>query len=114
MRDRTKRGWTLVELMIVVAIVGVFASLVIFGISRGCTSQRGTAEPEARKWAQDLGLNPTGVSCANLDTDGDGYVSCTVATKDEKGNVTVYPVECAQKWSLNSGCKTQLVQGIKR
>ncbi len=39
--------------------------------------------------------------CVNVDSDGDGYVSCPYVTKD---GIT-YPLECAGSMTLNTGCR---------
>lgn len=59
----------------------------------------------ARAWAKEMGLDVGGVSCANSDTDGDGYVSCTVSAKKPDGSVQIVPVECAAAYTFNTGCR---------
>lgn len=65
-------------------------------------SHRSAAEAEAREWASSMyPRRDHAVSCVGADTDGDGYVSCTVVVDggDPK------PLECAGRWTWNSGCR---------
>jgi prepilin-type N-terminal cleavage/methylation domain-containing protein len=55
MKKRNSRGFTLVELLIVVAIVGVFVALCGVGFTR-CLASGDEANAEARKFAQELGM----------------------------------------------------------
>ena len=103
-RHSKSRGFTLIELIIVVVIVGVIVALAGKFLFRGCTSSSDEAEVAAKAYAQKLGLEVAGVSCTDQDSDGDGYVSCSISHK-ENGKLSVQPVECAAKWSMNSGCK---------
>lgn len=64
------------------------------------------AEDEAREWAAEVNLDVDAVSCREKDTDGDGYVSCTIKTKDGQ----LLERECAGARSAgnvirNSGCR---------
>jgi hypothetical protein len=61
-----------------------------------------SAEEEAKKWAAKLGMDVKGLSCVKTDSDGDGYVSCTIATEDGK----THAVECTSAWTRNAGCRT--------
>ncbi|MCK9567396.1 prepilin-type N-terminal cleavage/methylation domain-containing protein [Candidatus Pacearchaeota archaeon] len=102
---RKNRGFTLVELLIVVAIIGVIGAIIFGFITfRSCASNSGEAEAEARKYAQSLGVEIKSVSCTDRDTDHDGYVSCSISYNDN-GKLAITPVECATRWSTNSGCK---------
>lgn len=70
-------------------------------------AHKDVAENEAREWASELGLDVKSVSCVAKDTDGDGYVSCTLVMGD---GVTTKAVECAGARSSgnlirNSGCR---------
>jgi len=109
---KRNHGFTLVELLIVVSIIGVIGAIVFGFIFRSCTSNSGEAEAEARKYAASLGVEIKGVSCTDRDTDHDGYVSCSISYNDN-GKLAITPVECATRWSTNSGCKSPR-QAIRR
>lgn len=114
MKNRVSRGFTLIELIIVVAVIGVLVGLVGIGVTK-CSSSQGTAEEEARAYASKMGMEIKGLSCMNRDTDGDGYVSCTLNVVEKDGKTTPVPIECAAKWSYNNeGCKEAILSGIRR
>lgn len=54
--------------------------LVLFSLLVATTAIAGVPpEDAARQFAKDLNLPVQGVTCAQADSDGDGYVTCTVA-----------------------------------
>lgn len=80
--------------------------------------EKGYAEEQGRAYAKELGMENSKVNCVNSDTDGDGYVSCTVATPGrDGGKPDLQPIECAaykDGCSRNSGCrvpKNRIVTG---
>lgn len=95
-----KRGFTLAELMGVTAIVSI-VFIGVFAASCSDSGQRNAAKQEATQWAKDLGLEFTGISCADYDSDNDGYVSCTLAMK---GGETKQ-IECRGAYSIGHGCR---------
>lgn len=93
-------------------IIGVFG-LIIFSIS--CTACRNisgssqrSAQENAESWAKDLELDVEHVKCNGIDSDGDGYVSCTFKLKD--GRIENY--ECSSSY-LYDGCKA-IIPKIRR
>ena len=69
-------------------------------------AHKGVAEDEAKEWAKELDMDLKSVSCVAKDTDGDGYVSCTLMM----GDGSTKAVECAGArgdgtWIRNSGCR---------
>lgn len=87
-------------------LIGGIALVVILGVVCQFTGNFGrnssVAETEARTWAHQLGLEVTGITCNPVDTENDGYVSCSVMTK---GAALPYQVECARAMSLQHGCR---------
>lgn len=100
-------GFTLVELLIVVAVIGLCAAGAIVGCS-SChvgEGQEAAAKAEAQKWATNLGYRILGISCANIDSDNDGYVSCTVRVIDGDKPAETKQIECRGEWSRGHGCR---------
>jgi len=100
-----KRGFTLIELIMVVVIVGVAGGIVLTAAG-GCQGHKTEAEADARTFAASMGIKVKGVNCVDRDTDGDGYVSCTVS-EEVDGKTRMHAVECASGWTWNSGCRMQ-------
>lgn len=101
-----QQGFTVMELIIVVAILGILGAICFGGMS-SCHNSKGKATEEAQTFAREMGMKVKGVSCAERDTDGDGYVSCTVSVDQGDGKTTLEALECAAVWSRNDGCRMQ-------
>lgn len=101
---KNNRGATVVEVMIV-----VFIAAVVFGIgARACMvgeSQKKAAGSEVSGWASEMGYKVHGVSCADVDSDGDGYVSCTVDIETSDGRRETRQIECRGAYSFGHGCR---------
>lgn len=108
---KRNRGFTMSELLIIVGILAI-AAIFVGNLATRCSDNGSTAEDEARKYAKSLGIDLKGVSCTERDSDGDGYVSCSIS-HNENGKTEIMPVECAVKWGMNSGCKAQKI-GVQR
>lgn len=102
-----KRGFTLIELIITVTILIVVVAIVGVAVGGcvGCGGDKAKATDSAKAWAEAMGITPKGVSCVDHDTDGDGYVSCTVSEASKDGGTKMHSLECAHSWSWNSGCR---------
>lgn len=86
-----KGVFVLVALGMVAAVAGV-----VWTVTKG----NDNAENSARDWAHGV-QGSTGVKCTSYDTDGDGYVSCTIFR--ESGDPLF--VECGSGLMLNEGCR---------
>ena len=92
-------------LLIGALVVGIFG---LAGISlfMNCSGANKTAATEeANKWVKEVGIKDANVSCVNSDTDNDGYVSCTIAYRDNNGELKTKAIECAAKLTWNTGCR---------
>lgn len=92
------------------------ALLIVTAITVGCfVDNKLPAEKNAKEYASEMIPDAEHFSCVNLDNDHNGYVSCSVRTKDKK----IIPLECAgvqKPWSYpkNTGCKLpQMKQTIQ-
>lgn len=103
----------LLEILAVIAILSIVLALAFGVISTGCGrfNQAGQAKDAMTAYTQELiGVPPKGVTCMQVDTDGDGYVSCT-ASYVENGETKTLAADCAVKGVLtfNRGCKPKVL-----
>lgn len=97
-------GATAIELAGAVIIAFVLIVSILGATGNGCacpSSKTADTEDDARTFARNTGDEITGVSCVDRDTDGDGYVSCTVFRRGKDP----LAIECARGWTMNRGCK---------
>lgn len=91
--------WHLIAVSVLLCVLGITCSIV----SR--EGNREQAEEAAKSFAESLypGLRPVRVVCQNVDTDNNGYVSCTLVV----GEQSPQAIECASKFNLSfvSGCR---------
>lgn len=103
-----RSGFTLVEVLVLVIILGIFLSIIVFG----CDTLTGSADSEKVKtqaytFVSELGYSEIlGVSCSTHDSDGDGYISCSVRVKDGD-MIEMIAIECAGGLAgyFKSGCR---------
>jgi preprotein translocase subunit YajC len=95
-----------------IALVGIVVIIIIFVISIMSRLQSGkNAEEDMRNYVSNLypGREIIGVSCVKVDSDGDGYVSCTATVDLDNGpNVQekMVAAECAGGFAnFNEGCR---------
>jgi flagellar basal body-associated protein FliL len=86
-----------------ILIVGVTTLFCLF--ITGC-EERQNAEGEARAWASSLGMADVRVNCTNMDSNHDGYVSCSII-ETVNGRHEIHAIECASRYSLTGGCRMQ-------
>ena len=86
--------------MFIIALVGI---VVVGVLATSCSGpeQKNAAKKEAAQWAKELGIEYTGISCADYDSDNDGYVSCTLAMKSGETK----QIECRGAYSFGHGCR---------
>lgn len=69
----------------------------------GCADQ-GSAQKTVNAYIKQNKLDAT-ATCATYDSDGDGYVSCTLVMHDPDGKTHLEAFECAGSYTLNDGCR---------
>lgn len=69
----------------------------------GC-DEHADAQRWADAWIKEQGLNAR-ADCTRIDSDGDGYLSCTLVVTDPDGRKHIEPLECAGRYTLNTGCR---------
>lgn len=109
-----RTGASLIEIMIAVAIVGILLSLGAGALGVGCNHKE-EAEASAREWAGVMyPRKQTNVLCVKRDSDGDGYVSCTVSVASESGATPqMVAIECAAGMTMNEGCRVPKMNAVQ-
>ncbi len=97
------------------AIVVALGAVTVFSLaSSSCVTNaagwhKEAAEKNAKQFLQELNMKYDGVSCVKHDSDGDGYVSCTVALPESQ----TLALECAGFRFVsafsNEGCREQKI-----
>lgn len=110
-RNMNRRGFTLIELIIVVAMI----ALLVVGVLRvrgGKFGSKEKAQLALKGTAEEMGWDLVASSCAESDTDGDGYISCMAKVrvgKDKDGNdlfeEKALECESGSACSTAGGCK---------
>lgn len=101
---RKYRGFTVGKLLLVILAFLIIGTSISAFIS--CSEvDKGAAEKSAQEWVTSMGVENARINCTGKDSNNDGYVSCTVGYKDEKGLLHTQPLECAAKFTFNSGCR---------
>jgi hypothetical protein len=99
------RSPTFVEILI--AVVVLFAVIGIF--VRGCNNEEG-AKKEAEKWSSQMYPGEkVNIVCQDVDTDGNGYVSCTI----KPGDKNPIALECSVNLSWNDGCRLPILRNVQ-
>jgi len=62
------------------------------------------AKKQAIKWSNELSLAPSSISCSSIDSDNNGYYSCTLSFKSDSG-IQLKTVECAGALTIGEGCR---------
>ena len=104
---KNQKGFTLIELLIVVVIVGIV--VVIASPTRFKTNHSEAAKVSMATYLNDLYPDEVfNISCTGMDTDGDGYVSCTAVGRNDTSKKEM--AECAVgRFNRNSGCKAKMM-----
>ncbi len=104
-----RRRFDVVSFLVGVSVLMVFVGFGSTCVANGSGWHKERAERNAQQFLDELHLEHTGVSCVRNDTDGDGYVSCTVALSSHE----TLALECAgfNLFSIfqNEGCREQKI-----
>lgn len=91
------------------------ASVILVTASAVSRTQDPTAlGAEARQFLGRLGYQTVSVECVDVDSDGDGYVSCTARVSDQNGKQELIPLECRGRFSWGSSCRLQTPGSFSR
>ena len=90
-------GIALIFLTIAIAVAcGLYASV------SGIDGEH--AQTEAARWMHRQGVEGR-PECTSTDTDGDGFVDCTIVQRRADGSTELLPLECAGKLTFARGCR---------
>lgn len=89
---------------VIIAVILIFGLALLQGTATVSGANTREAEKQALGWAKKLGVEPTNVACSSIDSDMNGYYSCTFRFNDDKGS-HFKTVECAGYATPGNGCR---------
>jgi len=104
-------GFTVIELLIVMVVIFIFAAAIGGGFSSCAYADeaRARADHDAVMHIRTLHPSWTEVhsTCQATDSDGDGYVTCSIAAKNSAGAEVEEPLECRHSvfFDYSRGCR---------
>lgn len=87
------------------AVLLSFPLIAITNIAKCTVLDKREAKKQAEVWARSMSLKTDSIECVGYDSDGDGYVSCSISYKTETG-VEIIPIECSAAFTINDGCRS--------
>ena len=90
---------------VIKVVIAVVFGIILLGVGVKCTSgytglDQGAAQDNALQWAKTMGIENARATCVKMDSDGDGYISCTVMVNDQP-----VAIECTGWLNINNGCR---------
>lgn len=81
-------------------------SVSLFDSYSGRAHQR--VQVRAEKFLNELNISHEAISCNSLDTDGNGYITCSYKSNDK-----IETIECSDSIYIESGCRTLKIKAIE-
>jgi hypothetical protein len=77
----------------------------------GCFENHQELNKQVQAFCTNLGYTYKGHTCQDTDSDGDGYVSCTVRVQEEPIPIAI---ECKSMYRWGDGCRMQHLGSFRR
>jgi len=89
-----------IKVLFGIGVIGLIVWALAVNVGGG---NHDAADQTAHDYASELGIEVKAVSCTRMDTDGDGYVACTIMPAGDGAQPIM--VECAGAMTFNDGCR---------
>lgn len=98
-----KKSYTILDLLIFLTMLGVLGAITCSSFNPYIADNSKVVE-SAKEYAKNLGIREPNVQCVAIDSDDDGYISCTASYRNSD-KLEFLAFECASSTSFNSGCR---------
>lgn len=103
-----RKGASLIELIILFVIISILV-IFLFSMLQSPDSRASHAVENAKAFSSSMGWKIKGLACSGLDSDHDGYVTCTLNLVSSEGKEEEKSIQCGYPKPLsifdNNGCK---------